>query len=394
MMPRNTTAKRTILVLSLGDLFHDTRTNRIIRLLQPHYAVLATGTAKPHVPGVSFIQATPTPLDWKGKLTSLINLVTRRYEPYSWRRTVIHDLHRKLTTFRPDLILVCDVEALPLGVKMGREWGVAVLCDVPDYPPQRIPTTLNEAMLHPSTYWHYLCSTYLPQTNGVITSSQGLARLYEQTIGITPHVFPNTPDYVNIPPTLRSDDEPRIRLVVRGEAIPSDRREHHLLLRLPALLDQRFELDMLMTTNLRPHREYGKQLTQRAERTDRVRIHHTPALQLLFLVTRHHDLALWLKYPRNDNQRFQLPEMVFDAIQARLGVVTTPQQPEVANLIQRHACGVVSEEETLQSLARTLMRLDHRVINQFKCQADAHARVLSIASTRDTFLALVEQAMQ
>lgn len=389
-------AQKTILLLSLADLFSDTRTNRIIRLLQPHYTVIATGIKKPHVPGVRFIAGTHTPMDLKSKVRAMLHLATRQYEAYYWRRTILHDLDKKLTDIRPDLVLVCDIEMLPSGLKLARERGVPVLCDTPDYPPQRTATTRNEAVLYPPAYWDYLCRTYLPRTDGVITSSEGMARLYERTLGIVPHVFTNAPDYVDISPSLRAEDEPRIRLVFRGEAVPFYQHNHEVLPHLATMLDERFELDMLMTTRGPPHRAYGKTLEQRIEGGAQIRFYPTPALQPLFLSTRQHDIALWLHTPHNDNQRFWLPETVFDYVQARLAVVTTPQQPDVAALVQACGCGVGIGEHSLslRSLADTLMRLDHRAINAWKQQAHSRARALSVESTRDDFLHLVEQMIR
>lgn len=386
---------KSILILSHSDLFSDARLNRTIRLLQPDYNIIASGIKHPYVPGVRFIQGEHTPMNLKGKATALLHLATRQYEAYYWRRNILHDLREKTSDIAPDLVLAYDIEMLPLGLTIAREKGAKVVCDIPDYPPQRVATTPNEAVLYPSAYWDYLCRSYLPRTNAVITSSQGIAQLYEQKLGVRPYVLTSAPDYAPVGPQRRAEDEPHIRLVFRGEALPFYRYDHEALLELFGMLDARFELHMLMSARGKTNRQYRQVLRSRLEKMERAHFFPIPDTQLLFPSAQSFafDVGLYMLKPRNEHQRFMLPEVVFDYIQARLALAIGPSQ-EMAAIVREHDCGVVADDFSPRAMARALMQLDHARINHYKQQSHAIAEAMSSRATGPTLLRLVEDLLR
>ncbi len=386
---------KSILILSQTDLFSDNRINRTIRLLQPDYNVIATGIKHPYVPGVRFIRGTHAPMNLKGKVTAFLHLVTRQYEAYYWRRNILHDLREKTSDIVPDLVLSCDIEMLPLGLTIAREKGAKVVCDIPDYPPQRIAKTPNEAVLYPSVYWEHLCRSYLPHTDAVITSSQGMAQLYERDLGISPYVLPNAPDYAPVDPQRRAEDESHIRLVFRGEALPFYRYDYEALLDLFGMLDARFELHMLLSARGKRNRQYRQVLRSRLEKMERAHFFPTPDTQLLFPSAQSFafDIGLYMLKPRNEHQRFMLPEVVFEFIQARLALAIGPSQ-EMAAIVREHDCGVVADDFSPRAMARALMQLDHARINHYKQQSHAIAEAMSSRATGPTLLRLVENLLR
>jgi hypothetical protein len=88
------------------------------------------------------------------------------------------------------------------------------------------------------------------------------------------------------------------------------------------------------------------------------------------------DVGVYILPPVNFNNAWALPNKFFDFVQARLGVVLGPS-PEMAALVRRHGLGVVSDDFTAESFARSLDALTPESVDAFKAASHAVAQELS-----------------
>src|SRR5258706_431924 len=92
-------------------------------------------------------------------------------------------------------------------------------------------------------------------------------------------------------------------------------------------------------------------------------------------IANEYDIGVFLLPPVNFNYQHALPNKIFEFVQARLAIVTTPN-PEMKNLINTYNLGKTSMDYRPKSMAEAIMEVAGK-IPYFKSQADKHARELS-----------------
>ena len=83
--------------------------------------------------------------------------------------------------------------------------------------------------------------------------------------------------------------------------------------------------------------------------------------------------------PTTFNLRHTLPNKFFEAVQARIGLITGPS-PAMVPLMEEYGLGAVTEDFSAASLRETLHGLTAGKISAWKKAADAAARPLSAES--------------
>jgi len=94
------------------------------------------------------------------------------------------------------------------------------------------------------------------------------------------------------------------------------------------------------------------------------------------------DIGFFLLPPVNYNSLNCLPNKIYEFIQARLCLVTSPN-PEMSTLIKRNGLGICSEDYTVQSMAVTIQSISPLQIDEFKQQVDSKAKELSSETTEN-----------
>ena len=115
---------------------------------------------------------------------------------------------------------------------------------------------------------------------------------------------------------------------------------------------------------------------RRGESDSRIRI--TPPVKSSEVVAaiRNYDIGIFLLPPVNFNYENTLPNKLFDFIQARLGIAIGPT-PEMAEIVRHYNIGVVADDFTAESLAKTLNQLTKADIENFKRNATKAAKELN-----------------
>ncbi len=102
-------------------------------------------------------------------------------------------------------------------------------------------------------------------------------------------------------------------------------------------------------------------------------------------VLNHHDIAVMLLPPVTENQLDALPGKFFDAIQARLAVVTGPN-PSMKEIVLEHHSGIVLKSWSAYDLASSLAHLTHIDIQKMKNNQNGVAKLYNAESNRSRFI--------
>jgi len=222
------------------------------------------------------------------------------------------------------------------------------------YPRQHEEQLFFRLLLRP--YLNALCRTTLPKTAAVFTVSPGLAKEYHRQFGVMPSVVHNTPNRQSLTPT--GVDQP-VRLVYHGMA--QRRRKIDLLIDAVRRVGARFELHLVLKTSQATLRE----LKKLAEGSENV-VFHTPIPnEKLCGWINQFDLGLSFFPPVTFNLKHCLPNKFFEYIQARLGVVVGPS-PDLAAIVQKEGCGIVTRDFSVESLVEALRQLTVQDVERLK----------------------------
>ncbi len=362
-----------ILVASLTDHAIDGRIARQIRLLATHHRLIASGTGPSNGGEMEFVQLEPPGFDksfWH-RLTSLTMLATRCYESYYWSRPWVVSALQRLSDVSFDLILVNDLPLLPVAVRLAD--GRPVLFDAHEYyPRQHENEFLFRALISP--YLSALCTRYLRRTEATFTVSPGLAAQYERQYGVRCDLIRSVPERQQLEPSPVAPE--RLRLVYHGVAQP--RRRLDQVIHTIQELDPRFELHLVLKGKQRGIDE----LRRIAENSDRIIFHpEVPNRDLCHFINQF-DLGLAFFPPTTFNLQYCLPNKFFEYIQARLGVVIGPS-PDMAEIVEREGCGIITPDFTATSLAESLESLStedvwrlkqksHQIAPQYCWEIESH----------------------
>ncbi len=378
---------KTILIISFSNLKNDPRVYRQILFLKEHYQVIAAGLADPEIPGVEFIPCTLTKKSLLSRVIKAFLLLTKQYQHFYWFPGYITQILATLSSIKADLILANDIDTLPLAIRLAKVCGAKVLFDAHEYSPRQFEDRFVWKIVF-QPYITSICSTYIPQVDGMITVGQAIAEQYEKDIGVKPVVMTNAPFYKDIQPSIHPDNEHRIRLIHHGGANRSRRIQN--MIAMMDYLDDRFTLDFLLVP---ASPGYIEELQQLARNNPRIRFLPPVPMQELVTFSNQYDIGLYLLEPANFNQRYAVPNKFFEFIQARLAIAIGPSM-EMAQIVREYDCGVVGDDFSPKTLAKELMKLDHATINGYKQQSHKAAQQLSAEQNRAILFDLVGRMLQ
>ena len=313
------------------------------------------------------------------RLRRMMLLATRRYPELLWN----DDLGALRDSLRQqcfDLVVCHDVELLPLAAAVSQA-GVLVF-DAREYYPRHFEDRLSWRLLYGPLNWT-LCRDYLPETDLVLTVSDGLAAEYERVFGVTPQVVPSLPPPYDLHPS--PVDPGAIRMVHHGWANRSRRLEQ--MIRAMDGVDDRFSLDLMLVPL---EDRYDEKLRREAESRPHVRIVQPVPYQELIPATNDYDIGVFLCPPTTFNLRHALPNKLFEFIQARLAVAIGPS-PEMLAVINRYGCGVAAQDFEPGSLARALNSLSAEAVEEMKSRSHQAAATLNSQTNSRRLLAEFER---
>ena len=357
--------RQRLLILSFSPIAADARVLKQVELLRHEFDLTTCGYG-PAPEGV--VEHVEIPGDLSIWRYPRLLVMARQYRRAYWSNAAIAFARNALAGRAFDVVLADDVDTLGIALELSPRGGVHA--DLHEYSPRQHEELLRfRLFVKPFIEW--MCRRFVARASSWSTVSGGLAREYERRFGFRAEVVTNAAPYVDADPT--AVHEP-IRLVHSGAAL----RNRHLDTLLDGVGSARdATLDLYLTPN---DTAYLAELREQAEASDgRVRVHDPVPYARLAETLRGYDVGVHVLPPTNFNNRWALPNKIFDYVQARLGVMVGPS-PEMAQYVKDYGIGVVTSDFTATALADAVDALSPDQVDAWKRSSDRHARELSSES--------------
>lgn len=369
---------KTVLILSYSNLSKDPRILKQIRALIGKYRIVTGGLQSSKVPDTEFFPIHVPVRSLYEKLRYFF-AVEERY----WDSTRESD-YRTISKSSYDLIIANDIETLPLAVRYKNEKGCLIYFDAHEFHPREFEDNLMWRVTQ-KKFKYELCRKYMHAADVTSTVSKGIAAEYKRVFGVEAKVVTNASAYQQIKPTTVHSP---IRLVHHGGAI----RERNLELMID--IAGRLGPDYSLTFFLVPSNpEYLEELKRRAEKFPNISFRPPVENSELSMTLNDFDIGIYLLKPTSFNNKHALPNKIFEFVQARLCIAIAPS-PEMADLVETYGVGVVSQDFSVNALAKSIKELTEEKIYLYKMNADKSASELSSESELKKIEAIVSGLME
>jgi glycosyltransferase involved in cell wall biosynthesis len=377
-MTAKTDKKPATLIICLTELHKDPRALRQINWLKDDYQIMTVGLSPSGVEGVNHLQYnSPPSTPVFGKIKRAARIFARDYERIYWnteKTTVFEKLKNNIF----DLIIANDIEALPLAVKLKRD-KTKLLFDAHEYSPLEFEESLRWRLLQKPLN-EYICREYVGRADVTTTVCQTIAETYQQNFHKKFEIITNATDFVDLKPSPMKQD--KIRLIYHGGV--SIGRQTDKQIEMMRYLDERFELNLMLVGQ----DSYIESLKKLAAPLKNVRFLSPVKTNEIAGFINQFDVGIYSLAPTNFNNKYALPNKLFEFIQGRLAICVAPS-PEMARIVKEFDLGVVAEDFTPQAMAQALGNLSSEKITHFKAQSAKHAYELSAEKNREKFHRLV-----
>ena len=177
-------------------------------------------------------------------------------------------------------------------------------------------------------------------------------------------------------------------MIYHGAVHPS--RKTKDMISLMDHLDDRFHLDLMLVKN---NSRYFRKLCELVKTHPRVSLRDPVPMPDIPERINEYDIGLFLLSPETFSYRMALPNKLFEFIQGRLAVAIWPS-PEMAKVVNEYNCGIVSEDFTVESMARKLNALSTDDIVEYKMNSHKAAGYLCAEKNKDMLLNIVEKLLR
>jgi glycosyltransferase involved in cell wall biosynthesis len=359
--------RQRIGILSFSIIASDARVLRQIQTASKHYDVVVVGEGawEPEDENVSYHQLPEISSrgPWGFNLLEYISFLTNVL-PVIWHSRIwigkkIKYAYLKLLEENLDLIHINDFIALPSGIAAALDSKAVALYDAHEYSlDQERKPRLKSWLL--KIYALYILKFLGIKADSYITVSEGIANLYRLRLGIDPAVILNAPERAQI--QKREFDPIDIRIVHHGSAVP--RRKLELLIEVVSNLDARYSLHFML---LRDSKEYIDYLKRTASdiAPEKVHFHDPVEPNMIVNFISKFDIGIHILYDNFLNNKYALPNKIFDYIAAGLVVVIGPST-EMAKIVKRFNLGIVSPSFAPEVIAEYLNSLSPSEVRRMR----------------------------
>lgn len=366
-------SRQRLLILSFSRIESDARVLKQVRAFAELYEVVTCGFGGSPDPRVTHVEIPETPAPPRRA-----NLLLRRYAHLYEEEPAVRGARAALRTEeRFDVVLANDVEAVGLALSLDPRSGVHA--DLHEYAPRLNEELLTWRLLI-APYKRWMCRTFLPSASSITTVGQGIADEYARRFGVASSVVTNAAPHVSLGAHPVGE---RIRMVHSGATL----RNRRLDVTVRAVVESSSDvsLDLFLVPN---DPAYLAELKQLATGDSRITFHEpVPYGQLIETINRY-DVGVHVIPPTNFNNRWALPNKLFDYVQARLGVLVGPTE-EMARIVVDHGIGAVAAGFDVADVRRAIESMSTEMVDAWKTASNESAQALSAEPQVDVWVKAV-----
>ncbi len=265
-----------------------------------------------------------------------------------------------------DIIIIEHIDFLPLACELKRKQKAKLFFDIRDFYPREFEKYFMFRLLE-AGYRKAVFKHFLVKCDAVATVSYGLVDALQNDYGIKAHLIRSMPTYENKP--VVPVDKNVMRIVHHGSA-NADRLLGETI-KLVEKLDKRFTLDLYLVGNS----DDILKLKQMAGNNPAIRFHDPVAFDRLIGTLSQYDIGIFFWEPTTFNIKYCLPNKLFEFIQARLMIISTPL-PDISRLVNEHQCGLILPSFNLNESAKVINSLTVPEILEAKKSSNKAASLL------------------
>lgn len=250
--------------------------------------------------------------------------------------------------FQKLVIIVHHLDHLPVFIKLNRIFQGFLIVNCHEYYPEESPDD--------SAYnfrQHNLASIYLKKCDYSLMVNNTIREMYIRNYDLDPDksmAFYNSKKYVessNLNIARRKKD--KTRLIHHGLALRGRRLEE--MIHAMDFLPSNFELTLMLVER---ETEYLELLYELARNNPRIRFKKPVDYNSIVYEISEYNIGVYYLDNSVSNHEYASPNKLFEFIQARLPVVTTPNY-EMKNLVQKYQLGVVAKDFSVSSFAQAII---------------------------------------
>lgn len=248
---------------------------------------------------------------------------------------------------KTDIIVANDLDTL-LGLYMASKLkSCKLVYDSHEYFTE-LPELVNRDF--PKAVWKYLEKKILPKIKYSYTVSESIANTYEKKYGIQIKVVRNVPYFIKSEPVKKSTNNTIKQILYQGSLNIGRGLEH--------IIDAMEFIDNVKLTIIGDG-DITSQLVERIRKkklNNKIELKGRIPFENLIEETQKADLGIALEENLGLNYYYALPNKLFDYIQARVPVLTSPF-PEMQKIVNEYEIGTVYDHKDPRSLAQKITEI-------------------------------------
>jgi len=299
------------------------------------------------------------------KVNNILLLLTGQFNQYL---SNLNRVSKNIDENKTDLVIVYDLILLKFAIDNLGYKKLAI--DLREYYPLQFENNLLWRLTF-SKLFVYICDHYLPKANLWTTVSHGIADLYRTNYHITPTVKYSLPLYHDLMPSDIIPDS--IKLVHHGVTNPNRGLEN--MINAMELLGDKYILTLYLVNN---NNKYYNKLIQLAKAHDNVKILQPLKFDEIITTINQHDIGLFCPPNSTTNLKFSMPNKLFEYVQARLAIVTSPLL-ESKQFVETNKLGAVLQHSSSKEIYSIISQLKTSEIQYYKEHAAIASKIFRIS---------------
>jgi len=374
---------KNLLIVCFSDIANDPRVLKQIFWTKGNYRLTVAGFGDYKDKDVEFIKINRPNETLLEKTRRNLYMASWQFEKFYWSLPFVREAYQKLKDRHFDLIIANELQTLPMAVKIQK--GANILFDAHEFYLCDIEGNLVKKYLY-GKYAYRLLSKYLKSVAHLTTPSETWARLYSEIFKVESSILPNVPFYHDLKPNAVNGE--LIKIVHHGGASPE--RNLDVIIRGAGGLSDLCELHLYIVPKSMIYYNYLRSL---AKNFSNIYFHRPiPYTQIVREINKY-DLGVHFLKSDNIQTMYAVPNKLFEFVQARLGLIVSPQ-PEMEKFVKKHGVGIVTEGYTSKDFAQAVRSLTKEDVWQFKRKSDEIAKVYCAENYKEDFLRLLEKILR
>ncbi len=358
---------KKILIINSDPFHNGPRMIREIEALKHEFEIIALGRTRPHDKSVKFIN-----IDLFFGFTRVYDKVYSRITKKKYLgKPVFFELpfHLLLFFIKPDIIINHNPVFFPSIFSFpGRKY--KIVYNAHEYHPLQFDKD-SEWLNTIGEYCLGIYKKYLDKMDLVINVCESISEKCKSEFNCDSIVIPNAASYEpSIIPSFKKNDE-IIRIIHHGASIRG--RKLETMINAVGKFPDKFSFDLMLVPN---DLEYYNQIIELSKSYSNISIRKQVRFDEIIFKLSNYDIGLYILAPTSYNNQIALPNKVFEFIQARLGLLVSPNI-EMKKLVNKYNVGLVLNDYDQSSLESSLDVLNHEMINEFKSNSNTAASIVN-----------------